>query len=175
MKPWLPRLLIRIQLQNNQMKNLIVSLTLIFTIISCKGPGSGPLVKESFNKENKTQPMGGPTHSGPVKPEKATVAIEPCDGCLTISKLMADKQSYSGKIIKIKGKVTKYNPSIMGKNWVHIQDGSEYNGEFDLTITTDKDITVGQTITFEGKIVLDKDFGYGYFYKILMEEAKPII
>jgi hypothetical protein len=63
----------------------------------------------------------------------------------------------------------------MGKNWVHIQDGTEYQGGFDLTITTDGQVAVGETVTFEGKIVLDKDFGYGYSYPVLMEEAKIAI
>jgi hypothetical protein len=63
----------------------------------------------------------------------------------------------------------------MGKNWVHIQDGSEFQGGFDLTITTDKKVSLDDTVTFEGKIVLDKDFGYGYFYNVLMEEGKPVL
>jgi len=164
-------------IKNNfiRMKKLLIPLILIFALISCKGRTSGPLVKESFDKENRTHPMGGPSHTGLVKPEKVNVKVESCNGCITISGLLADRKSYSGKVIKIKGIVTKYNPSIMGKNWVHIQDGSEFQGEFDLTITTDKEVAVGQTVTFEGKIVLDKDFGYGYFYKELMEDGKPVL
>jgi len=157
------------------MKKLFIPLILMFALISCKGHTSGPLAKVSFDKENKTQPMGGPSHTGQVKPEKMNVKVEPCSGCIKISGLLSDKNSYSGKVIKIKGIVTKYNPSIMGKNWVHIQDGSEFQGEFDLTITTDKEVAVGQTVTFEGKIVLDKDFGYGYFYKELMEDGKTVL
>jgi hypothetical protein len=63
----------------------------------------------------------------------------------------------------------------MGKNWVHIQDGSESEGGFDLTITTHKKATIDEELTFEDKIVLDKDFGYGYFYSILMDDGKPIL
>jgi hypothetical protein len=102
------------------------------------------------------------------------LAIEPCEGCITISNLLANKKSFAGKVIKVKGKVTKYNPEIMGKNWVHIQDGTEFEGAFDLAVTTNRKITAGDVITFEGKIVLDKDFGYGYFYTVLMEEGKPV-
>ena len=102
------------------------------------------------------------------------LAIEPCEGCITISNLLANKKSFAGKVIKIKGKVTKYNPEIMGKNWVHIQDGTEFEGAFDLAVKTNRKITAGDVITFEGKIVLDKDFGYGYFYTVLMEEGKPV-
>jgi hypothetical protein len=87
---------------------------------------------------------------------------------------METKQAVSGKVIKVKGSVTKFNPQIMGKNWVHIQDGSEFQGTFDLTITTDLEVTLGQIMTFQGKIALDKDFGYGYSYKVLMEEGKIV-
>jgi len=157
------------------MKKLIILLTLVLSFTFCKGPGSGPLVKESFNKNDKSKNMEGQTHSGQVKPEKINIKVEPCSDCITIAKLLADKKSYSGKVIKIKGKVTKFNPSIMEKNWVHIQDGSEFGGDFDLTITTAVQASVGETLTFEGKIVLDKDFGYGYFYKVLMEDGKSVL
>jgi hypothetical protein len=105
--------------------------------------------------------------------KKMDVKVVPCADCIKISDLLENKKSYSGKTIRITGQVTKFNPQIMGKNWVHIQDGSEFQGAFDLTVTTDQQVSVGQTITFEGKIVLDKDFGYGYYYSVLMEEAKP--
>ena len=163
------------------MKKLIILLVVIVAFVSCKGPGSGPLVKDAFNKENQgqsqmpNQRMDGKTHMGQVTTEKMNVTVEPCAGCITIAKLLENKKTYSGKVIKVKGKVTKYNPSIMGKNWVHIQDGSEFQGGFDLIITTDALVAVGETVTFEGKIALDKDFGYGYLYSILMEEAKVVL
>ncbi len=59
----------------------------------------------------------------------------------------------------------------MGKNWIHVQDGSSHDDNFDLTVTTDATATVGDTITVSGNITLDKDFGYGYFYPVLMENA----
>jgi hypothetical protein len=165
------------------MKKLFISILLIVVLFSCKGPGSGPLVKDTFKKDNQVQDqsqmpnqsMDGKTHMGQVTTEKMNVSVEPCAECITISKLLENKQSFSGKVIKVKGKVTKFNPAIMGKNWVHIQDGSEFKGAFDLIITTDVMITVGETVTFSGKIVLDKDFGYGYTYSVLMEEAKVVL
>lgn len=168
------------------MKKLIITLLVLITIASCKGPKSGPLVKDSFNNtetqsqspvpgQGQNRSMDGKTHMGQVTTEKMNVKVDPCDECVTIAKLLENKQSFAGKVIKIRGKVTKYNPAIMGKNWVHIQDGTEYKEGFDLIITTNGEVTVGQTVTFEGKIVLDKDFGYGYMYSILMEEAKVVI
>jgi hypothetical protein len=158
------------------MKKSIILLAVVFAFSACKGPKSGPLVKDAFNSQTpaQNQSTGSTAHMGQVTSEKVNVAVEPCDGCLTIAKLMETKETVSGKVIKVKGSVTKFNPQIMGKNWVHIQDGSESQGAFDLTITTDLEVTLGQIVTFEGKIALDKDFGYGYSYKVLMEEGKIV-
>jgi len=60
----------------------------------------------------------------------------------------------------------------MNKNWVHIQDGSSYDGLFDLTITTLDRANVGEVAVFEGVITLNKDFGAGYKYDVIMEDAK---
>ena len=63
----------------------------------------------------------------------------------------------------------------MQELWVKIgfifRMASEFEGEYDLTVTTAGEATVGNVMTFEGKIALDKDFGYGYFYKIIMEDG----
>ena len=82
------------------MKKIIILLTVVVSFTFCKGPGSGPLVKESFDKNDKSQIMGGQKSTGPVQTEKINVTIEPCDGCIKISDLLANKKSYSGKIIK---------------------------------------------------------------------------
>jgi hypothetical protein len=160
-----------------QMNKLIISLAAILAFASCKGPGRGPLVKDSFSKPEteKSQAMNPHSNGSKVAMEKINVTIEPCKDCVKISDLLANKKSYSGKTVRVTGQVTKFNPEIMGKNWIHIQDGSEFEGAFDLTITTDQLVHVGETITYEGKIILDKDFGYGYFYAVLMEEGKPAI
>jgi len=126
---------------------------------------SNPMVKEGLKKG---------TNGSAVKPEKFTVSITPCEGCMTIAKLLESKDEQSGKTVRIKGIIAKFNPQIMGKNWVHIQDGTDFNGVFDLTITTDSEVTVGEKVTFEGRISLKKDFGYGYFYEVLMEDGKLI-
>lgn len=110
----------------------------------------------------------------PGKPviEKLDVKIEKAAGGITIAELFAKKASYEGKKVKIKGQVGKFSPEIMGKNWIHIQDGTESNGKFDLTLTTDGKAEVGDIITVEGKVALDKDLGYDYFYEVLIEDAK---
>jgi hypothetical protein len=153
------------------MKKLTILLFVSLAFTFCKGPGSGPLVKESFDKKENVPVMAGQKSTGPVKTEKITTNIQPCEGCIKISDLFSGKKTYDGKVVRITGKVTKFNAGIMGKNWVHLQDGSEFEGEYDLTVTTAGEAVVGETMTFEGKIALDRDFGYGYLYKIIMEDG----
>jgi len=102
---------------------------------------------------------------------KDDIAVTPAEGGVTIEQLFSDKTQYGGKSIKIKGQVVKYNPEIMGRNWVHIQDGTNFENNFDLTITTNDVVKVGDVVTFQGKITLNKDFGAGYAYDVVMEEA----
>ena len=88
--------------------------------------------------------------------------------------LFSTKKSFSGKSIIVKGKVVKVNNGIMDKNWVHIVDGTQFENQSDLTITTMETVNIGDIVTFKGIIVLDKDFGQGYVYDILLEEAKVV-
>jgi hypothetical protein len=154
------------------MKKIILLLSSAMILTFCKGPGSGPLVKESFDKAHPAGSMTAEPHQGKVVTTKADIKIEPCADCITIEKLIGNKKDYEGKVIKVKGQVTKYNSGIMGKNWIHIQDGTEHKDGFDLTVTTDIAAALGDIITFEGKISLDRDFGYGYKYDVIMEDAK---
>lgn len=111
---------------------------------------------------------------GRTKPalEKEEISVDRAEGGITIGELLAAPDSYAGKTVLIKGQVTKVNRAIMGKNWVHLQDGTDAAGKFDLTITTQEQANVGDVVTFEGTIVLNKDFGAGYVYAVLMEEGK---
>jgi len=106
--------------------------------------------------------------------KKIEVTINPAEGGITIAELFSNKSRYAGKIVKIKGKVTQFSSSIMGRNWIHLQDGTEYQGNYDLVATSDMDVKVGEIVVLEGKIALDKDFGYGYFYRVIMEDSKII-
>lgn len=99
------------------------------------------------------------------------VNIEPIEGGVTISELFKNKKYYQGKRVKIRGKVIKFNSQVMSKNWIHLQDGTDNNGNFDITITSNANVNVGEIVTLEGLVSLDKDFGYGYFYKLIIENA----
>jgi len=77
------------------------------------------------------------------------------------------------KPVLVRGKVVKYNPDIMGKNWIHLRDGSgsEVNGTNDILVTSTNPAKIGDVVTVKGIIHTDKDFGAGYSYKVLIEEA----
>jgi hypothetical protein len=106
-----------------------------------------------------------------IQVEKKNVKIQAVKGGITISELFEKKDNYGGKKVKVRGQVIKFSGGIMGTNWIHIQDGSDHKGKFDLTITTANEAKVGDTITVEGRITLNKDLGYGYFFEVLMEDA----
>ncbi|MCK5001297.1 MAG: SH3-like domain-containing protein [Anaerohalosphaera sp.] len=110
-------------------------------------------------------------HQKPAVEIKA-VSVEPAKGGVSIGELFASRASYSGKTVKVRGQVTKFNQDIMSKNWAHIQDGTGGPRTNDLTVTTQDVVAVGDVITFEGTITLNKDFGAGYSYEVIMENAK---
>ena len=105
------------------------------------------------------------------KENKIEINIATTDDCISIKELFSNKDKYAGKKVKIKAKVTKYNEAIMDKNWAHIQDGTEFEGKFDLVVTSASVVKVGDVVLFEGTVVLNKDFGYGYKFDLMLENA----
>lgn len=112
-----------------------------------------------------------PAHP-PVVSAQEKIGVEPVKGGKTVAQIFSQKNSLDGKTVKIRGKVTKYNPGIMDRNWIHIQDGTNHSGSYDLTVTSNQETQVGDVITVEGKISVDKDYGQGYEYPIIIEDAK---
>lgn len=130
---------------------------------------------QGLSKQPVAAPAEMPMGNKPVKPTlemKGGISVSPAEGGVTIAQLFASRNDYSGKKIKVKGQVVKINDEVMGKNWIHIQDGTKDGENFDLTITTLDKVMMDQVVTFEGTIALKKDFGYGYFYEVIMEDAK---
>jgi len=61
---------------------------------------------------------------------------------------------------------------IMGKNWLHVQDGTGGPGANDLTVTCATTAKVGDIVLIRGTLVIDKDFGAGYKYDVMIEDAQ---
>lgn len=105
-------------------------------------------------------------------PEYPGIVVPKAPGGITIAEFYAGKNSIAGKTVKICGKVVKFSAGIMKKNWVHIQDGTKDAGKYDLTVTTQDSVKVGDVVVFEGVAAVNKDVGAGYFYEVLLEDAK---
>jgi hypothetical protein len=92
----------------------------------------------------------------------------------TISEAWAQKDKLTGATVSIRGVVVKYNEGVMGKNWIHLQDGSgdAAKGTHDITVTSMDVAVIGATITITGKVQVNKDFGAGYMYPLIIEDAK---
>lgn len=90
---------------------------------------------------------------------------------VNIATLFKDKTALAGKQVQIKGKVVKVNNGIMNRNWLHLQDGSGGATSNDVTVTTAQTAKVGDQVLVKGVVVLNKDFGAGYNYALLIEEA----
>ncbi len=90
---------------------------------------------------------------------------------VTVSDAHARRLELAGKQITITGTVIKVNNGVMKRNFIHVQDGTGTGDTDRLVFTSQQTAVVGDTITVTGTVALDIDFGMGYFYPTLVEEA----
>lgn len=110
----------------------------------------------------------GPADVGDVNVAKASGA-----DARTVAEIHAQRTALKEKAVTVRGKVVKFNEGIMGRNWLHIRDGSGTAGkDNDITITTADRANVGDVVLVKGTVRVDKDFGSGYAYPVIIEEAK---
>jgi len=94
------------------------------------------------------------------------------NGTMSVKEAWEKRAGLKDKIITIRGKVVKASPNIIGRNWVHIQDGTGEGSEVGRIVFTSKELPkVGDIVTASGVVSVEKDFGSGYFYKIIVENA----
>jgi hypothetical protein len=122
-------------------------------------------------------PAMQPNHPSIKKDAAATATnavievIEKPGGGKTVAEVWAEKATLSGKQVVVRAKVVKVVANVLGMTWLHLRDGSGSEGSNDLTVTTKSDVKVGQIVTASGPISIDKDFGAGYRYEVIMEGA----
>jgi hypothetical protein len=92
-------------------------------------------------------------------------------GAKTVAEIYADKAKLAGQPIVLRAKVVRVVQNIMGKNWLHLRDGTGGPDANDLTVTTPASATVGQIVTVKGVLSVDRDFGSGYRYAVIIEDA----
>jgi hypothetical protein len=92
----------------------------------------------------------------------------------TVAEVVAGKAALTGKAVTIRGQVVKYSSGIMGKNWVHLQDGSgsAAGGDHDILLTTTDTTAVGAVVNASGTVRTNVDFGSGYAYAVMIEGGK---
>lgn len=119
-------------------------------------------------------PLAGSHDAAPTAAPQVVEPIPPPAGGMKIADLWAKRKSLAGKTVVVRGKVVKVNNAIMGKNWFHVQDGSgtAKDGTNDLTITSNATVRLGDIVTVSGTLTIDKDFGAGYAYDAIIEDAK---
>ena len=130
--------------------------------------GAPPAMAAALAAQHATAATG-PADVGPIQVSRAAAP----EG-RTVAEVFAERAGLDGKPVAVRGKVVKFLPGIMGRNWLHLRDGSgsAEKKDHDLTVTTSETAVVGDVLLVRGTVRKDLDFGSGYAYPVLVEEAK---
>ncbi|MEL6592522.1 MAG: hypothetical protein AAFQ68_20655 [Bacteroidota bacterium] len=128
------------------------------------------LVPEKHGGNALSAPQTGHTAEATASPNDESVRPKAkTSDKLRIADLLANPKAYDGQIVEISGQCVKVNPNIMKRNWLHLKDGSADN--FDLVVTTQQAVSAGDQVNIRAKVVLNKDFGAGYQYDLILEDG----
>jgi hypothetical protein len=122
-------------------------------------------------------PMGGGAAGGPASGTKLVLddqhvsGVAKASGGYRVGEIFDKGSELNGKVVKVRGRVVKFTPNIMGTNWLHIQDGTGEGATVDLTVTSSTVVAVGDVVVAEGTLAINKDFGAGYKYAAIVEKA----
>jgi hypothetical protein len=125
-------------------------------------PGAGPAPAAS-----------APHRPAPAAPVAKLARAAGSDG-KTVAEVVAGTAALKDKSVTIRGQVVKASFGILGKNWIHLQDGSgsAAKGTHDLVVTTTDTPAVGDVVVASGTVRANVDLGAGYVYAVLVEDAK---
>jgi hypothetical protein len=123
-------------------------------------------------------PLSAQGPSGPAKVAPLAIPpLPPLDGGLTVAQVLGDPQRLDGQQVRLRAAVVHVNSGIMGRDWLHLQDGTlTPGGAFDLTATSPESapptqVNAGDVVLIKGTVALNRDFGAGYRYDVLIEGA----
>ena len=136
-------------------------------------PGMGGMMGGAAAMGAAVQP---PVHPAPAPaPDSGPITVTRAEGAdgRSVAEVFAQKAALKDKPVAVRGKVVKFNAQIMDKNWIHLRDGSGSDGaqDNDLTVTTTDTAKVGEVVLVKGTLRTDKNFGAGYSYAVIVEEA----
>ena len=122
--------------------------------------------KHGGNQLTNPQPVQIETHSS----ARSSGLPTKISGSISIAELIKNPSQFEGQIVKLSGKCVKVNPNIMNRNWIHLKDGTA--DQFDLVITTRDLVNEGDALHVKARVALNKDFGAGYTYDLILEEGE---
>lgn len=146
-------------------KSLDRDFDVVYFVTSIGTGGAAPAAKPEFPAGHPS--MGSSSDAGEVDVSAVTRSA----GDVSIADIFSGKAELSGQEVRVRGKVVKFSSGIMGKNWIHLQDGTDHEGANDLTVTTDAVVQQGDTVAVTGILATDKDFGAGYRYDVIIEDG----
>ena len=142
------------------------------------GTGADSFSQALSSEGTALAPAAGEMNTGSKKAvvEFAEIKVDkaPGENSYTVAEIFSKATELNGQTVVIRGKVVKVSPRIMGRNWIHIQDGTgnPEDSTHDLVITTSQEAGADwDVITMEGVLTANKDFGSGYSYAVIIEEA----
>jgi uncharacterized protein YycO len=97
------------------------------------------------------------------------------DALQTILSINVNRAKLVGQTVTTQGKVVKVLTGIMHRNFIHVMDGTGDANTGDLIVTSQQRANVGDQVTVSGVLVLDRDFGSGYVYPLLLENATIVV
>lgn len=120
-----------------------------------------------------TPPAG--VHGAPKAADVADVKVPKATGpdARTVAEVVTDRAKLKDKTVVVRGKVVKFTRAVMGKNWIHVRDGSGSAAQNtnDLVVNTKEEAKVGDVVIVKGVVKTDVDLGAGYTYQVLLENA----
>jgi hypothetical protein len=159
------------------LKATIASVLALTAAVSVSGCNGKP--QEAAKPAPAAAPAGPtamPADHPPARPTDQVdlAGIVKAEGGKNVLEVFTEKSALANQKVSVRGKVVKTNAGIMNKDWLHVRDGSGGEGTNDLTVTTTSQPlpNVGDTVVVTGTVTLDKDFGMGYQYPVLLEDAE---
>ena len=119
--------------------------------------------------------MKSPGSKGSAVASTEKIKVDKAAGpnAYTVSEIFKNSKKLDKKKVVVKGKVVKISTGVMKKNWIHLQDGTgdAKKATNDLVVTSADVPEMGDVVTASGTVATNKDFGSGYKYKVLIEDA----
>lgn len=135
--------------------------------------GAGAAVHGAASPHKEVEAVHGKLQKRARLKLEAPIAKAPGSEGRTVAEVHAQGAGLEGKTVAVRGKIASFNSAIMGRNWIHLQDGTgtDAANDHDLTVTSSASAKVGQIVLVRGVLRVNKDFGSGYKYAVIIEEA----